>query len=245
MHPRVLALLLALAASLCGAAELPALVNVDDGNPPFMYAVNTQARGIYPALIRAAFQLMGTPVQVEAKPWKRALEEIDIGRAGVGGIYKTAERLQKYDYSDPIYVENLLVYYNVANPLVFNQIQDLTGKRIGVLRGWSYGDAFDHTRRQGLFQVEEVGSDDQNFRKLEAERIDAVIAIQESGTTLVKNYRTISFSLVPLSQNPTFLVFPKSAQRTDLLKRFDQAIRDLRRVGTYKSIITAELASSP
>lgn len=245
MHPRVLALLLALAASLCGAAELPALVNVDDGNPPFMYAVNTQARGIYPALIRAAFQLMGTPVQVEAKPWKRALEEIDTGRAGVGGIYKTAERLQKYDYSDPIYVENLLVYYNVANPLVFNQIQDLTGKRIGVLRGWSYGDAFDHTRRQGLFQVEEVGSDDQNFRKLEAERIDAVIAIQESGTTLVKNYRTISFSLVPLSQNPTFLVFPKSAQRTDLLKRFDQAIRDLRRVGTYKSIITAELASSP
>ncbi len=245
MRPRILSILLALAASLSGAAEPPVLINVDDGNPPFMYAVNTQARGIYPALIRAAFQLMDTPVQVEAKPWKRALEEIDTGRAGVGGIYKTAERLQKYDYSEPIYVENLLVYYHVSNPLLFTQVPDLAGKRIGVLRGWSYGDAFDQTRRQGLFQVEEVGSDDQNFRKLEAERIDAVISIQESGTTLVKKYRTLSFSLVPLSQNPTFLVFPKSARRTDLLKRFDQAIRELRRTGTYKSIVTAELANSP
>jgi len=245
MLARLLSILLALAAPLLGAAEPAVLINVDDGNPPFMYAVNVQARGIYPALIRAAFQLMGTPVGVEAKPWKRALEEIDMGQAGVGGIYKTAERLQKYDYSDPIYVENLLVYFNVANPLNYSQIQDLTGKRIGVLRGWSYGDAFDQARRQGLFQVEEVGTDDQNFRKLEAQRIDTVIAIQESGTTLVKNYRTISFSLVPLSQNPTFLAFSKSAHRTDLLKRFDQAIRDLRRTGAYKTLISAELTASP
>jgi polar amino acid transport system substrate-binding protein len=185
---------------------------------------------------------MKVPVDLQAKPWRRALTELDLGLAGVGGIYKNSERLKKYDYSDQIFAETLIVYFNTAEPLEYARIEDLKGKRIGVLRGWSYGDEFDNARKAGLFSAEEVSSDDQNFLKLESMRIDAAIAVSESGATLVSKFRHLRFARSPLSQKPTFLAFSKSSHRTKLLSQFDQTIRAMRKSGEFQEIVAAELA---
>lgn len=238
--------LLVLSAAIGAQAGPPAVsVNVDEANPPFMYARDGQAAGVYPALLRAAFDHLKVPLALEAMPWKRALGEIDQGRSGVGGLYKTTERLQKYDYSEPLFVEKLVVYFHVKSPVSFTQLGDLDGKRVGVIRGWSYGDDFDRARKAGRFLVEEVGSDDQNFRKLDAMRIDVAIAINESGSTLLERYRNLAAAPTPLSQNPTFLAFAKTSGRTELLGRFDAVVREMRRTGEYQRLVAAELARIP
>ena len=103
------------------------LVDVDEANPPFMFGSNGKTMGIYPRLIGAAFKHMNVPAVVEAKPWKRALAELEDSTAGVGGIYKNSDRLKKFDYSDQLFVERLVVYFNTDRPLLFSKTGDLKG----------------------------------------------------------------------------------------------------------------------
>ena len=217
-------------------------INFDEAHPPYMFNKDGNAAGIYPALIKAAFAHMNVAAILQPKPWARAIHEIDGAVAGIGGIYKNSERLQKYDYSEPLLVETITLYFHKARPLPYTRIEDLNGKRIGVMRGWSYGDEFDHARAAGLFTVESVNSDEQNFQKLEAGRIDGVLAIGESVSALLETYPDIQYSIVPLTQAPAFLAFAKSANRTTLLKQFDQTLKEMKASGEFKKIIAAEFA---
>mgnify|MGYP003339158857 CR=1 FL=1 len=81
------------------------LVLFDEANPPYMYGSEGKAVGIYPALLAEAFKRAGIEVECQAGPWKRDLAGLDAGANGVGGIYKNAERLLKYDYSDKLFDE--------------------------------------------------------------------------------------------------------------------------------------------
>jgi polar amino acid transport system substrate-binding protein len=220
-------------------AELVLLVDVDSGNPPFMYGTATQAEGFYPELVAAAFERMKRPVQLSAKPWKRALAELDLGIAGVAGIYKTDERLKKYDFSESLFAERIAVYYNITQPVRFKELSDLYGKRIGVLLGWSYGDAFDRARSERKFMVEEVYNDSQNFEKLAQGRVDAVLAIEQVGAIQLRNIRFSAIERSPamLAEKTTHLALPKQMHAGGLLVEFNQVLQDMRKDGTYARIL--------
>ena len=225
------------------SAREPVRINVDAENAPFMSVRGSQPVGIYPALLSAAFSRIGQPLELSAKPWKRALAELDEGKAGVGGIYKTTERAASYDFSAPILTENTLVYFNTARPVNFRTLADLDGKRVGVVRGWSYGDAFDAARRSGRFTVEEVVNDRTNFLKLAHRRLDVVLAIDESGSAIIAADKLNDIGRSPrlLAANDAHLAFNKSARQGALLTRFDQAIAEMKRDGTLSRIVRREL----
>jgi polar amino acid transport system substrate-binding protein len=243
----VLALLVLVCLPAPTSAE-PVLVLVDTANPPFMFLTSEgKASGIYPAIIAEAFERMGVPVKVSAVPWKRALATIAIGDAGVAGIYKTNERSEKYDFSDVLFVEKVQVIVLVGKTFPFSGIQSLQGKRLGVLRGWSYGDEFDKAKEEGLFTVEEVESDAQNLAKLKNDRLDAVLAIKESGDASMSGFGSARAFVAlepPLSEKPTFLAFSKQANNTELLKSFSNALTAMRKDGTWDKIVMA-ISSSP
>jgi polar amino acid transport system substrate-binding protein len=124
------------------------------------------ARGLYPEIIREAFALAGLTAEVNGYPWKRALSLGRSGKAFVGGIYQNLERLKIFEYSDPLYLETLVVCVKKGQAFDFNGVVDLKGKRVGINRGWSYGEVIDSARRAGLFQVEEATGDQANLKKL-------------------------------------------------------------------------------
>ena len=240
-----------LTAVLCGsviAASVNAadqvLINVDAENPPFMFIREGKVSGVYPAVIVATMKKAGIAVTLEAKPWKRALAEIDEGKAGVGGIYRTAERAQKYDFSDPILTENIAVYFNRSKPIEFKALTDLNGKKVGVIRGWSYGDAFDAARNAGAISVEEVTSDRANLMKLAEGRLDAVLAIEESGKAAIAAAKlgNIDQAKTFLASNRAHLAFAKSAKQTELLGKFNKAIAAMKQDGSLDKIVLQELA---
>lgn len=228
------------AAPAVALAEQATLVNFDAANPPFMYGSAQHADGLYPSLVVAVFNQMGKPVKLSAKPWKRALRELDLGVAGVGGIYKTEERLRKYDYSEVLFVERIAVYHHHDKPVAFDELSDLYGKRVGTLLGWSYGDEFDNARKAGKILVEEVPSDVQNFDKLARGRLDAVLAIEQVGAGILKSgsYTGIQKSPVYLAEKSTHLAFHKKAEAAVLLAEFNRALRDIRQNGVYGRILS-------
>lgn len=223
------------------AAEVE-VISFDADNPPFMYEHNGKAVGLYPALVTAVFKQMQVNAVLQTRPWKRALGELDRGQSGLGGLYKNAERALKYDFSMPIFVEKILVYYNTAHPLQIRKVEDLAGLRVGVLRGWSYGEAFDRARAAKLFFVEETSSDRQNLRKLDLGRLDAVLAVEESGSAQQRALPDLRIASSPLLQNYTYLAFAKSARKRELLRHFDLTLSELKRRGDYSRIIASELA---
>lgn len=136
------------------------------------------------------------------------------GPAKVGGIYQTEERSRKYDYSEPLFIEQIVVCENRRAPLGFKSLPDLYGKREGVLNGWNYGDTFDQVRKAGRLVAEEVRSDALNLAKLQLGRLDAVLAIKEAAAVLLKDgaYPDVQCAPEPLVQNPSYLAFHKKAR---------------------------------
>lgn len=220
-------------------------IGVDSANPPFMSGTSTVARGLYPSLLAAVFSEMGEPVMIAALPWKRVLLGIDEGKVGAAGMYRTAARERIYDFSEPLFVERIGVYYNSRHPVVFKSIKDLHGLRIGVITGWSYGDEFDRARSEGKFSVESVPSDLQNLGKLERGRIDVALLIIDAAASLMNAEQSqhLLRGEKVLIENPTYLAFNRRDRRTGLLSKFNAAMAELRANGVYAKIASRELAA--
>ncbi len=243
----LLNVILALGWSTASAAE-PLLVLVDAGNPPFMYNASgvDNAGGVYPSMLQTAFARMGMPLVVKAVPWKRAVHELEHAAAGVGGIYKNDERTAKFDYSDALFVERIAVFYNSQRPIDFHTVHDLFGKRVGVIRGWSYGDELDLARKNEQLLVEEVNGDQQNFKKLASGRLDAVLAIVESGERALDEgageLAYVKMSATLLASNPAYLAFSKKANQLETLKQFNKALAAMKKDGSLDKLFQQELA---
>lgn len=233
-----LASLLGLATIGTASAQTPLVINFDEGNAPFMYSEGGKPKGIYPSLISAAFAKMGTNVQLNAIPWKRALAEADEGKAGVGGIYKNSARLEKYDFSEAIYQEKLVLYTLKDKTFPFAKLDDLKGKSIAVVRGWSYGDAFDKARADKLFKAEETENDQLNLKKLAAGRVEAVVASPAAADPILKKEgltdKVVALS-EPVTTNDTYLIFPKAMNKADLLKTFNETLQKMKADGSYEA----------
>ena len=224
---------------LGGTGAAADVIAVDAADAPFMYAADGQAAGIYPLLIAEAYRRIGQPVTIAAMPWKRALDGADNNLNGIGGLYKTAGRLEKYDYSDKLLDETLLIYVRKGHPFPFQTIADLKGRSVGVIRGWSYGDAFDDARAGGLFTVEEAAGDDQTFAMLDVGHIDCIIAIREAADATVAAHGwgpEFEPLAVPLSSTPSYVAFNKAAGKEDELHRFNDAIAAMRADGTFQRL---------
>lgn len=221
------------------AAE-PLIIGMDNSYPPYMQGNSNIAEGLYPDLIQAVFKRMGMDVNVKALPWKRAVSGIDKGEIGLGGLYKNDERLKKYDFSDAIYEETLVIYFNKQKPFRFESLKDLDGHVIGINSGWSYGGDFDKARADGKFKVKELKTNTQNLKMLAAGRVDAVIIDSLSSDLIVRENKlgqTVDKLPTSVTVNGAFIAFHKNARMQPLLKRFNETLSEMKTDGGYQNII--------
>jgi len=235
----LLTVMLCAAWPFCSAAENPVRVAVDAAYPPYMYGTEP-AKGLYADIIRMAFSLSGRPVTVAGYPWKRVLELGRQGEVAIGGIYQNPSRMAVFDYSMPFYLETLKVCVKAGHGFAFRGMVDLNGKRVGINRGWSYGEVFDSARREGVFIAEEAADNQANLRKLILGRVDCIIIDEISLQQIVKRENwenevdTLAF---PAAVNSVHLVVAKHLQQIRLLDRFNQGLAEMKANGSYTRLI--------
>lgn len=190
--------------------------------------------------------------EIKAYPWPRA-ERYALNGAGlIFGLPKNAERLRELRYSDAASSNTLWLVTRSDATFPFNGIQDLRGKNLGAVRGYSYGDEFERERNK-LFKVDDdIASRATRLQRLLLKRVDAVLLYQPSGETqaeieaqlqdFIQPYLKdlalppgVSLSVLPKPlQTDTGQYFAVARERDDgLIERINDALARQRKVAQH------------
>ncbi len=180
----LVAWLLCLAVQGTALAQTPISVTVlcDASYPPYSYAENGEAKGLYSDILRAAFARMpGYRISIRPVPWPRGLADVEKGTAFAlfPPYYRPVER-PWMDYSRPILEESVVAF--VRSELAQQRaIEDFpaayAGLRVGLNRGFNIIAAPDYKRMLAAGQVQQSYASDNhtNLLQLKRQRIDVYI----------------------------------------------------------------------
>ena len=251
LRPCALALCLGLACAwMCGAPALAReaapkrLVAACDVWPPYQTLPQGgpgPVDGFSTRVVRAVLQRMGVSLaEVQAYPWKRALQRLADGRAHVlFSANRTPGREAFARYPDePLACSHWVVWTRAADRIEYTGPNDLRGLRLGLVAGYSYTEAFWEFVR-GNVEYEAVSDDDTNFRKLAAGRVDAVVADLANGRAVLTGLGITG--LVPHPEHPVktnelFAVFNRALVPQGFVEAFSRELAAFKAGDEYRGL---------
>lgn len=128
-------------------------------------------------------QELNIAFDIKSYPWPRAERNARSGAGLIFGLPKNAERLRDLHFSEPAGSTTLWLVTRSDATFPFNTLDDLRGKTVGAVRGYTYGDDFER-RRNKVFRVEDdIASRSARLQRLLLRRVDAVLLVQPSGNS--------------------------------------------------------------
>lgn len=237
----------ALAAGLFAAWAMaaPLKVGTDESLPPYSFVREGQAVGIDVDMLRLAAQRLQLEVEIVPLPWKRVLARIESGELPLAmPLFRTPLRERFALFTGPVHLSQSGLFVHRDRSFPFTTIDDLAGKRIGISRGFVIQDELDYAIRSRLVIAEEVGSIEQNLRKLLAGRIDAYAGNVVSTRYVLRQWpQAAELEVLPkrlTEARPAFLVVSRAAtlpDRDQLVEALRQALEALHRDGTYTRLV--------
>jgi polar amino acid transport system substrate-binding protein len=214
--------------------------------PPYS-SVSLPERGSIVELTTRAFAATGNSVQIDFLPWARALAELRKGNYdGILLLWPEEIVNEQLIPSRPLLYSELGFFIRKDTPVVFTDLSQLTGRKVGVARGYGYPKDI---LNSGI--VSEEGTDDlSNLRKLAAGRFDLVLLEQQVGLHLLSREPTLQKNLAwqgqILARIPLFVGFapPKPGQR-DWASVYAQGLSALFANGDYLRILQKHSQTIP
>ncbi|APW41105.1 substrate-binding periplasmic protein [Rhodoferax saidenbachensis] len=244
MTVRVFAQLLLCLGLWSGTARAETLlVFGGDGYAPGTYLLHGEPAGTLVDLLRRISEKTGDEYQVRLYPWKRAYDHAQRGEGAVIGLSMTPERQERFDFSEPMYYNDLQLVVRKGQGFAFRSLSDLKGKSVGGGLGVSYGADVDAAIDAGLFVMERDSDPSERLNKVLLGQLHAaVIGHGMPGLDyLVKKHPRLQArrsELValpkPLARDPLYFAVAKSMQKRDVVDRLNKALRELQRGGAIK-----------
>lgn len=207
---------------------------------PFGFIENGQLKGIEVELFHEIGKRLNIQTKLNLFPWSRMLAMVKKGDLDcMIAAFRTEERLAYMDYTNvPFHVSSLVFFIHQDRPFQFNTLEDLKGRNIGLVTGFSTSPEFDEALNKQWFTVSPVNDFKQNFEKLAVKRVDMVLVNRHVGAYLLKklNLPQIAALSVPLTARPAYLTFSKRAGKGYLIPLFDMMLFELLTDGTYQDL---------
>jgi ABC-type amino acid transport substrate-binding protein len=223
------------------------VVYADDAYAPVSYLSEGKPAGIFPVIFDRLSRDTGDHYEFVAVPWERALRESLRGSGGITNFSWTVERDKLYDYSQPIYFDDIQLVVLAGNEFAFAAPKDLKGKIAGGAAGASYGEEVDRAIADGVISVDRDDNQQFRMRKLLAGRIDVAIIgngiagfeqLLASDPELKAMRNRFVVLPHPLAHDPLYLAFAKSMHMKPVLERFDHALLALKGTPEYQQIVS-------
>lgn len=164
-------------------AHADTITAAQDPWPPFVQDQGDP--GLSVELVRAALEHGGYELEMTIMPWARAINQVKEGAIDVlVATWYTEERTDYLRYSEP-YIQNQLKFIKRAgDSFEFNGLDSLTGKTVGVVRDYGYGDDFSNAPNFSRPETTNIAS---NLLKLKAGRIDLTLEDEIVALSTMKN----------------------------------------------------------
>ncbi|KPP97866.1 ABC transporter substrate-binding protein [Marinobacter sp. HL-58] len=217
--------------------------------PPYME--NTPPRyGVISHIVSLAFARNDRPVTYGFFPWSRAilLAEKGLWDGSVAWTCRSA-LLKHFHFSDPIVAHNYVLFHRKDKDFDWEQVEDLESNRIGLTQDYNYGDEFEEAVAAGRVSTETTSSDESNFRKLAAGRIDLFPMEPAVGIEMLKALKLndkITFHTTPLQSDYLYLVLSRRVPDSErYLEEFNEGLEELRETGRLEELIATSLPELP
>lgn len=236
----ILSMTLMLLSAICFGSDSKTLTAAANPWPPFVDPGNPK-EGLSLEVLRAAFETQGYKVKMIYQPWARAMNNVKVGKVDIlPDVWLNEERKKDYYFSDS-YAQNAIRFIKRSDDeFEFNGIESLFGKKVGIVRGYSYADEFMKNPK-----IEKPMNNNfiSNIKKLIAKRIDLTIEdeivarmllAQESNTLVQK----IGFTKNAISIKKLYLATGKKNPRgKEIVDTFNKGIKVIKSNKVYSNIM--------
>jgi len=225
------------------------VARADFQSPPLEYEQDGEIRGLHADLVRGAAARLGMVVEFRSVPWARALHLAQTGKVdAVTFVTRTPEREAFLLFLGGNVLHDVRnVFITLAESPVGGRwngdLASLAGLRVGLVREFSFGPAFDTA--PGLLRVE-VEDLDRLWDLLLRGRADLVVSEERSfwgrlqGNPLRERFVGLE---PPQSVEPQYLAFSIAAARGgDLPMRFAAAMAAFRASPEGQALVARALA---
>ncbi|HDI3149937.1 TPA: transporter substrate-binding domain-containing protein, partial [Vibrio cholerae] len=172
------------------------LIAVVGEYPPYVSRTEINAN-MAREIVEEAFDAVGYNLEFRWVPWKRAYEELKIGKADISfPLLKTEERESFLIYSDPIYSSKELFIYKRVLDFKWQDINDLKNYRVGGSLGYEHVDTL---ISKGI-NVEIAQNDKSNILKILSGRIDIFPVDPRVANFLMSDMDTTSRAVTVMSE---------------------------------------------
>lgn len=194
--------------------------------------------GLIADIADTALRRAGYRVDLKIVPWNRALSGIETGvYDGIIGIWHNSQREQQMIYSQALVTNEVYVFRHKDRPWSYQGMADLTGKKIGVVEGYSYGDLFDHA---DYFMRSPSKDLHGSLAQLIKGRVDAVVAERKVMTHILntkdREYQRVIEELAkPLVRRTLHLTLNRLvADHEKIMQDFNFQLEAMREDGLLK-----------
>lgn len=205
--------------------------------PPYEYEDSGTPSGVLVDIVDMIFQKADIPVELQYLPFKRAYQSTKDGVIdGIFNFYKTEERQEHFDYSEPIIKNPLVIFVRKDSNIEFNKLEDLKGLNVGTMHGYSYGTDFDENTS---FFKDKAISHISNFKKLTLGRIDAYPCDKLVGlhVAIENNFMSeLKMLPIPIKLMEGHIGFTKGKHQ-DTIDRLNKVILEMHQSGEIKKMI--------
>ena len=201
-------------------------------------------QGLVAAIIDESFKTQQLQTQYGFYPWKRAMDLASKGSWHATTPWAMSEeRKTDFYYSLPIIEESNVLLHHKDLDLTWSNFEDLSQYKIGITKGYSYGDEFTAAEANKILRVQRTSTDRQNLKKLVAGRIDIFIVEKNVAKSLIKNElkpevaNNYIFNEKPLSTRGLHLLFSKASPTAKvMLNAFNTGLTTIKDNGIYSKL---------
>ena len=218
---------------------------IDTDAVPFKWAENGKRIGPIIDIMAEAARRADLAVELVPLPAKRIDAYLADGRIdGAFGLSRKASRERSALFLDPpIALLDAHLFVIRGKEFPFAGIEDLYGKKIGLVRGLVFGAAFDAAVRGNRFSIENANTYDSLLKMLLRRRVDAVAS---PVPVLIYHIQKMGLSerVVALARplRPDFglhVVVSRAAsifQQPGRIQRLETALKNMAQDGVFESI---------
>lgn len=196
--------------------------------------------GIAAEIVSQIFERAGHSVEFFFFPWKRTQHLVTTGELdGLAVAWYTEERSKTMGYSIPYVNTAIVLIKRKSDPFIFNRLEDLEGKKIGVLGGYGYLKKIESEKIQKSF----VNSFKQNLHKLVNQRIDLTLEENLNARKIISLMPKKIQDSVTIIENPfevkeLHITLSKNVPNYErILEDFNIALRAMIQDGSYQRML--------